>query len=113
MKREKKGRCFFACRLKNDTYEDFTLHKEIYYIMRYKIDNYFLHSRVVHKKSTRVFKYKIYSSSFRSFLATSFKSLLIASSTASFVILITSRAPFKAGSASGSYGSGGGESSAT
>jgi hypothetical protein len=41
MKREKKGRCFFACRLKNGMYEDFTLHKEIYYSMRCKVDNCF------------------------------------------------------------------------
>jgi hypothetical protein len=111
MKREKKGRCLFAYRLKNGTYEDFTLYEEIYYSMRYKVDNCFLHN----KSSTQKFykKYKIYSSSFRICLAASFNSLFTASSTASFAILITSREPFKAGSALGSYGSGGGESSAT
>lgn len=71
-----------------------------------------VHNRAVHKNSTSVFIYKVCSSSFRIFSAASFKSLFTASSTASFVILITSRAPFRAGSASGSYGSGEGESSA-
>jgi hypothetical protein len=65
----------------------------IYYNMRYKVDNCFIHSRVAHKNSTRVFKYKIYLSSFRIFSAASFKSLLTASSRASFAILITSRHP--------------------
>jgi hypothetical protein len=37
MKREKKGRCFFAFGLKNGTYDNFTLHKEIYYIMNYTV----------------------------------------------------------------------------
>jgi hypothetical protein len=32
LKREKKGRCFFRRRLKNDMHEGSTLHKEIYYI---------------------------------------------------------------------------------
>jgi hypothetical protein len=32
MKREKKGRCFFATGSKNGMYEGSTLHKEIYYI---------------------------------------------------------------------------------
>jgi hypothetical protein len=35
MKCEKKGRCFFAYGSKNGTYEDFTRHKEIYYIIKY------------------------------------------------------------------------------
>jgi hypothetical protein len=35
MKREKKGRCFFAYGSKNGMYEDFTPHKEIYYIIKY------------------------------------------------------------------------------
>jgi hypothetical protein len=35
IKREKKGRCFFAYGSKNGTYEDFTPHKEIYYIIKY------------------------------------------------------------------------------
>jgi hypothetical protein len=35
MRREKKGRCFFAYGSKNGTYEDFTPHKEIYYIVKY------------------------------------------------------------------------------
>jgi hypothetical protein len=36
MKREKKGRCFnFRQWLKNGTYEDFTLHKEVNYIIIY------------------------------------------------------------------------------
>jgi hypothetical protein len=113
MKREKKGRRFFAFGSKNGTYEDFTLHKEIYYSMRYKVDNCFLHNRVVHKKFYKSVKYKIYSSSFINFSVASFKSLLTASSTASLAILITSRTPFRAGLASRSYDSRGGESSAT
>jgi hypothetical protein len=47
------------------------------------------------------------------FSAASFSSLSTASSTASLAILIISNASFMAGSASGLYGSGGGESSAT
>jgi hypothetical protein len=47
------------------------------------------------------------------FSAASFNSLLTASSTASLAILIISSDSFKAGSTSGLYGSGGGESSAT
>jgi hypothetical protein len=35
MKREKKGRCFFRLRLKKGMYEDFTPHKEIYYIIKH------------------------------------------------------------------------------
>jgi hypothetical protein len=103
---------FFCPWLKNGTYDSFTLHKEIYYTMRYKVDNFFLHNRAVHKNSTSVFIYKVYSSSFKIVSVASFRSLFTASSTASFAILITSRAPFRAGSTSGSYGSGGGESSA-
>jgi hypothetical protein len=51
-------------------------------------------------------------SSFRIFSAASFRSLLTASSIASSAILIISIACFIIGSASGSYGSGDGESSA-
>jgi hypothetical protein len=39
MKREKTGRCFFRLRLKIGTYDNFTLHKEIYYIMNYIVYN--------------------------------------------------------------------------
>jgi hypothetical protein len=46
------------------------------------------------------------------FIVASFRSLLIASSIASFAILIMSNASLTDGSASGSYGSGGGDSSA-
>jgi hypothetical protein len=36
-------------------YEDFTLHKEIYYIMRYIVDNCFLHKRTTYKKFYKCF----------------------------------------------------------
>jgi hypothetical protein len=50
-------------------------------------------------------------SSFRHFSATSFSSLSTALSNAAFTTLNSLRIPFSDGSALGSYGSGGGESS--
>jgi hypothetical protein len=58
MKLEKKGR-HFSPLAKNGMYEDFMLHKEIYYIMRYIVDNCFLHKRTTHKNSTSVLIYKV------------------------------------------------------
>jgi hypothetical protein len=52
------------------------------------------------------------SSFFRTFSAASFRSFYTASSIAAFTILNSSKLPFRVGSVSGSYGSGGGESSA-
>jgi hypothetical protein len=43
MKREKKGMCFFAFDSKNGTYDNFTLHKEIDYIMNYTVYKCFSH----------------------------------------------------------------------
>jgi hypothetical protein len=55
MKREKKG-SFFSPSAKNGTYDSFTLHKEIYYIMRYIVCNYF-YIRKQHTKVLQVFLY--------------------------------------------------------
>jgi hypothetical protein len=54
MKREKKGRCFSPL-AQNGTYEGFTLHKEIYYVMRYIVSNCFL--REQHTNILQVFLY--------------------------------------------------------
>jgi hypothetical protein len=39
----KERKLFFRLQLKNGTYDNFTLHKEIYYIMNYIVYNCFLH----------------------------------------------------------------------
>jgi hypothetical protein len=54
----------------------------------------------------------VQSSSFKTFSAASFSKVLTASSIDAFTTLNSSRIPLSAGSASESYGSGGGESSA-
>jgi hypothetical protein len=46
---------FFRLRLKTGTYENFTLHKEIYYIMKYIVGNCFLHKKTAYKNYTSVF----------------------------------------------------------
>jgi hypothetical protein len=112
MKREKKGRCFFArgsrmVRMKVSR----STKKYIPSMNIHIVDNCFLQKETTYKNSTVQIN-KVQSSSFRTLSAASFRSLFTTLSTDSLAILITSRAPFRDGSASGSYGSGGGESSA-
>jgi hypothetical protein len=85
--------------------------KYIILIYIQKLDVWFLQKmEAIYKHYTQVHKDLVF---FSTFSAASFSSLLTASSIASLAIFITSNASFMAGSASGSYGSGGGESSAT
>jgi hypothetical protein len=93
-------------------YANFMHHKEIYYIKIHTDIQCLTHIRILHFSNTTFLKYTRIQSSFNIFSATSFRSLLTALSTASSAILIVSNVAFMAGSASGSYGSGGGESSA-
>jgi hypothetical protein len=93
-------------------YANFMHRKEIYYINIHTNIQCLTYIRILHFSNTSFSKYTRIQSSFNIFSATSFRSLLTASSIASSVILIVSNATFMAGSASGSYGSGGGESSA-
>jgi hypothetical protein len=66
---------------------------------------YYIYQNTTFLKGTRI------QSSFKIFSAASFNSLLTASSTASSTIFSVSNDAFMAGSASGSYGLGGGDSS--
>jgi hypothetical protein len=103
MKREKMGRCFFACGSKTiRTKTSCSTKKYITSSNIYIVDNCFLHKRTTYKISTSVLVNKVYSSSFKILSVASFRSLFTASSTALLAILITSRAPFRARSASGS-----------
>jgi hypothetical protein len=65
-----------------------------------------------HTSSISKYYYNEVYSSLRTFSATSFKSLSITSSIMEFAMFIVSSASFFSGSARGSYGSGGGDSSA-
>jgi hypothetical protein len=91
---------------------NFIHRKEIYYINIYIDIQCLTYVRILHSQNTTFLKGTRIQSSFKIFSAASFNSLLIASSTASSAIFIVSNAAFMAGSASGSYGSGGGDSSA-
>jgi hypothetical protein len=92
-------------------YANFMHRKKIYYINIHTNTQCLTHIRILHFPNTIFLKYIRIQSSFNIFLAASFRSLLIASSTVSSAILIVSNAVFMAGLASGSYGSGGGQSS--
>jgi hypothetical protein len=91
---------------------NFMHYKEIYYINIHTDIQCLTHIQILHFPNTTFLKYTRIRSSFNIFSAASFRSLSTASSTASSAILIVSNAAFMAGSTSGSYGSGGGESSA-
>ena len=67
---------------------------------------YYIPQNTTFLKGTRI------QSSFRIFSAASFNNFLTASSTASSAIFIVCNVAFMTGPASGSYGSGGGDSSA-
>jgi hypothetical protein len=86
--------------------------KEIYFINIHIDIQCLTHIRILHFSNTTFLKYTRIQSSFNIFSAASFRSLFTTSSMASSAILIVSNAAFMAGSASGSYGSGGSESSA-
>jgi hypothetical protein len=92
-------------------YDTFTLHKEIYYIVNRIVYNCFLHKGSI--QILQMFFTHSFSILLQDSLTASFRSFSTASSIAAFTILISSKVPFKAGSVLGSYGSGGGESSAT
>jgi hypothetical protein len=92
-------------------YANFMHRKEIYYINIHTDIQCLTHIRILHFSNTIFLKYTRIQSSFNIFLTASFRSLFTASSMASSAILIVSNAAFMAGSALGSYVSGGGESS--
>jgi hypothetical protein len=99
-KHEKKGRCFFTEGSKMVcTQISYIIYINIH-IKHLMFDSY---TNITFPSKTRIY------SSFRILSATSCKSLSTTSSTTSFAICITSRAAFITGSASGLYGSGGGE----
>jgi hypothetical protein len=104
---------FFRQRLKNDTYEGFMHHKEIYYInIHTKTCCLFLtksnnHIQTLHFQACK--KFSLLSSLLEQLHLVVCRRLF---STASLAILIMSSASFIAESASGLYGSGSGESSA-
>jgi hypothetical protein len=108
----KKGKVFFRRRLKNGMNANFMHRKEIYYINIHIDIQCLTHVRILHFPDTIFLKCTRIQSSFKFFSAASCNNLLIALSTASLAILIVSNAAFMAGSASGSYGSGGSDSSA-
>jgi hypothetical protein len=91
-------------------YTNFMYRKEICYIHIHIDIQCLAHVRILHFLNTTFLRCTISQSSFKIFSATSFSNLLTASSMASSAIFIVSNAAFMAGSASGSYGSGGGES---
>jgi hypothetical protein len=93
-------------------YANFMHRKEIYYINIHTDIQCLTHIQILHFPNTTFLKYIRIQSSFSIFSAASFRSLSTASSTASSAIIFVSNAAFMAGLASGSYGSGGGESSA-
>jgi hypothetical protein len=109
---EKKGRCFFAEGSKMVCIQLLCITKKYIALIYTQIFDvqliygYYIFQKITFPKYTRI------QSSFSIFSAASFRSLLTTSSTASSAILIVSIACFMTGSASGSYGSGGGESSA-
>jgi hypothetical protein len=112
-KHEKKERCFFANSSKTvRTKISCITKKYITLIYIQKLDFCFLQKmKAIHKHYT--FKYKKIYSSFSTFSVASFSSLSAASSTTLLAILIMSNVSFMVGSASGLYGTDGGESSAT
>jgi hypothetical protein len=104
-KLEKKGRCFFAEGSKMVCTQISCITKKyitLIYIQMFDV-------RLIYKYC--ISYYTRIQSSFNIFSAASFRSLLTALSTALLAILIVSNASFMAGSTSGLYDSGGGESS--
>jgi hypothetical protein len=112
----KEEKVFFRHLLKNGMYAGSTLHKEIYYIitsiyiqMFYKV---FLTKLGIIFQDIKLTEIQSFYSSLRTSSTASFRSLSTASSIESLAIFIMSSASLTDGSASGLFGSGGGESSA-
>jgi hypothetical protein len=105
MKREKKGRCFFASGSKTVCTKVSRITKKYITLTYIQIfDNCFLQKRKLCTKTPNFQIYKL-QSSFKTFSVASSNSLLTVSSMALLAILIMSSASFRDGSTSGLYGS--------